>query len=105
MTSSILPRIRSAILLGSRRFPLLTAAGLVGFVAMLLLNHSESEEIQNQCRDIGIAVVFAFPLIIAAGYTGALFPSRSLFAHIIAIGCVWAHWHFLDYEITPLVLL
>ena len=105
MTSPILPRIRTAILLGSRRFPLLTVAGLIGFVAMLLLNHSESEEIQNQCRDIGLAVVFAFPLIIAAGYTGALFPSRSLLAHIIAIGCVLAHWHFLDYEITPLVLL
>lgn len=75
---------------------MVVAAGLVGAVAMVLSNHSGSEEVERTWEGVMSAVLFAFPLFIAAAYAGELFPRGRWIFQIASVLLVLAHWHFLE---------
>ncbi|MBV5332351.1 hypothetical protein JZU54_01995, partial [bacterium] len=72
---------------------------------MILLNHSDSAMIDKYCTRFGYAVGFAFPLLVAAGYAGELFPRRWGIFQAAALLGVWAHWQYLDPERDGMTLL
>ncbi len=65
MTLPSVSNIRQALAVSLRRFPLVILAGLFGTVAMIVLNHSESESAKEIAARVGFAMGFAFPLLVA----------------------------------------
>jgi len=100
-----LQQFRAAVFAAFRRFPLVVAAGLAGAVAVIVSNHSGSAEVDRYCDEIFFAVLFAFPLLVAAVYAGELFPRRKWIFQIAAVLAVLAHWRFLDPETEGMNLL
>jgi hypothetical protein len=94
-----------AVFSALRRFPLVLAAGLVGAVAVIVSNHSSSPELDKSCDEIFFAVLFAFPVLVAAVYAGELFPRRKWIFQIVSGLAILAHWHFLDPDKEGLSLL
>ena len=105
MTFPSFQPLRRALAEGVRRFPLVILAGLFGAGAMIVFNHSDLESIKENCVRIGYAVVFAFPLLVAAAYAGELFARGRWVFQVAAVLAVLAHWQFLDPEKDGLTLL
>jgi len=97
--------IRQALADGLRRFPLVILAGLLGAAAMIVINHSDSEPIEKLCSRMAYAVVFAFPLLVAAVYAGELFPRQRWLFQATALFATWVTWQFLDPEKDGLTFL
>ena len=96
MTIPSLSFLQRALADGLRRFPLVILAGFLGTAAMIFLNHSESGPAETFASRIGYAVVFAFPLLVAAVYAGELFSRQRWIFQAAALLAIWAHWQFLD---------
>lgn len=72
---------------------------------MIVSNHSGSAEVDRYCDEIFFAVLFAFPVFVAAVYAGELFPRRKWIFQIASVLAVLAHWHFLDPDTEGMNLL
>jgi hypothetical protein len=90
--------ISQALADGLRRFPLVILAGIFGVAAIITCNHTDSKTLDNLGLRIAWAVVFAFPLLVAAAYAGELFPRPRWIFQSAALLAIWALWHFLDLE-------
>ena len=97
--------VRQAFAVGLQRFPLVILGGIFGVAAIITSNHADSETLDKLVLRIAWAVVFAFPLLVAAAYAGELFPRPRWIFQSAALLAIWAHWHFLDLENIGLTYL
>lgn len=105
MAIRTLQNISQALAEGLRRFPLVILAGIFGVAAIITCNHTDSETFDKLVLRIAWAVMFDFPLLVAAAYAGELFPRPRWIFQSAALLAIWAHWHFLDLENIGLTYL
>jgi hypothetical protein len=101
---SLLP-IRQALNSGLRRFPLVLVAACIACTAFVIHNHSDSEATKETCTRLGFALLFGFPLFVAAVYAGELFPIPRWIFQIPALLAAWLYWRFLELENNSLTIL
>ena len=105
MAIRTLQNISQALAEGLRRFPLVILAGIFGVAAIITCNHTDSETFDKLVLRIAWAVMFDFPMLVAAAYAGELFTRPRWIFQSAALLAIWAHWHFLDLENIGLTYL